>query len=95
MKGRPYTNRDLKRIQELAGHLTPQQIGNIIGRTGDSVREFAARHHISLSMKYNKPGYQDAEQIVRMKNEGCSFAEIGAAIGLSRYTCAAVYRRSL
>ncbi|PNK64568.1 hypothetical protein A6J33_018150 [Pantoea sp. FDAARGOS_194] len=93
--GKPYTNRDMKRIQELAGQLTPQQIGNIIGRTGASVREFAARHHISLSMKYNKPGYHEAEQIVRMKAEGYSFAKIGAALGLSKTTCLSVYRRSI
>lgn len=93
--GRPYTNRDMKRIQELAGQLTPQQIGNIIGRTGASVREFAARHHISLSMKYNKPGDFEIEQILLMKQAGCNFAKIGEVIGLSRYTCAAVYRRSI
>lgn len=93
--GKPYTNRDMKRIQELAGQLTPQQIGNIIGRTGASVREFAARHHISLSMKYNKPGDYEVEQILKMKSEGYSFAKIGAAIGLSKHTCLSVYRRSV
>ena len=46
-------------------------------------------------MKYNKPGYHEAEQIVRMKAEGYSFAKIGAALGLSKTTCLSVYRRSL
>lgn len=87
VSGRPYTNHELKFIEENYGPMSAAEVGKALGRSRDAIVCTANRYGIKGHFE-PKGTSADRQKIMHLISRGKSTTHIAEAIGMSKSTVA-------